>query len=88
VLSFTHTENFLLHVNREVFIFNYYTMLSNIQYWKQLSVLIFYFFVFIKPTSHQGLACYKCMTTDHNNDGCRDPFSSLINPVQINCQVD
>jgi hypothetical protein len=63
-------------------------MLSNIQYWKQLSVLILYFLVFIKPTSSQGLACYKCMTTDRNNDGCRDPFSSLINPVQINCQVD
>jgi hypothetical protein len=57
-------------------------MLSNTLYWQLWSLM-----VFIKPISNQGLACYKCMTTDQNNDGCRDPFSSLINPVQINCQV-
>jgi hypothetical protein len=62
-------------------------MLSNILYWEQWSVFILYFFVFIQPISSQGLACYKCMTTDPNDDGCRDPFSSLINPVQINCRV-
>ena len=63
-------------------------MLSNIQYWQPLSLLLFYIFLLIKPVSNQGLACYKCMTTDRDNDGCKDPFSSLINPVQINCQVD
>jgi hypothetical protein len=64
-------------------------MLPNIPYWEQIKTLfILYFFVLIKPISSQGLACYKCMTTDSNNDGCRDPFSSFINPVQINCQVD
>ena len=62
-------------------------MLSNIQFWEQLSVFILYFFVLFKPISSQGLSCYKCMTTNPNDDGCRDPFSSLINPVQINCQV-
>jgi len=62
-------------------------MLPNILYWEQLSVLLLYFFIFIKPISSQGLSCYKCMTTNPNNDGCQDPFSSLINPVQINCQV-
>ncbi|CAF2884236.1 unnamed protein product [Rotaria sp. Silwood2] len=63
-------------------------MLSNIQYWEQFSVLILYIFVLIEPICSQGLACYKCMTTNPNDDGCRDPFSSLINPVQINCQVN
>ncbi|CAF2308219.1 unnamed protein product [Rotaria sp. Silwood2] len=62
-------------------------MLSNIQYWEQFSVLILYIFVLIEPICSQGLACYKCMTTNPNDDGCRDPFSSLINPVQINCQA-
>jgi hypothetical protein len=62
-------------------------MLSNILYYEQLSVLILYFFIFIKPISSQGLACYKCMTTNPNDDSCRDPFSSLINTVHINCQV-
>jgi hypothetical protein len=52
-----------------------------------LSLSILYLLVFIKPISNQGLACYKCMTTGPNDDGCRDPFSSLIHPVQINCQV-
>ncbi|CAF1210321.1 unnamed protein product [Adineta steineri] len=59
-------------------------MLSNIQYWEQFIV---YFFIFLKPVSNQGLACYKCMTTNAEDDGCRDPFSSLINPVQVNCQA-
>ncbi|CAF3651109.1 unnamed protein product [Adineta steineri] len=59
-------------------------MLSNIQYWEQF---ILYFFIFLKPVSNQGLACYKCMTTNAEDDGCRDPFSSLINPVQVNCQA-
>jgi hypothetical protein len=63
-------------------------MLPTIHYWEQFSAFILYFFVFIKPISSQGLACYKCMTTNPSDDGCRDPFSSLINPVQINCQVD
>ena len=62
-------------------------MLSNIPSWQSLSVVIVYIFLLIKPITNQGLACYKCMTTNPNDDGCRDPFSSLINPVQINCQV-
>ena len=41
----------------------------------------------IKSVSSQGLACYKCMTTDSRADSCQDPFSSLLNPIQINCQV-
>ena len=64
-------------------------MLQNITYWEQLkTLLILYFFILIKPVFNQGLACYKCMTTDPNNDDCQDPFSSLINPLQYNCQVD
>lgn len=62
-------------------------MQSNIQFWEQLSVFILYIFVLIKPISSQGLSCYKCMTTNPNDDGCQDPFSSLINQIQTNCQV-
>ncbi|CAF4904975.1 unnamed protein product [Rotaria sp. Silwood1] len=62
-------------------------MLSNIQYWEQFSALILYFSVLTEPISNQGLACYKCMTNNTENDGCRDPFSSLINPIHINCQA-
>ncbi|UJR26190.1 hypothetical protein I4U23_007533 [Adineta vaga] len=62
-------------------------MLSNIQSWEYLSIFLLYCFVLIKPISSQGLSCFKCMTTNPSDDGCRDPFSSLINPVQINCQA-
>ena len=60
-------------------------MLSSIPSWQSL---IIYCLILIKPITNQGLACYKCMTTNFNNDSCRDPFSSIINPVHINCQVD
>lgn len=63
-------------------------MLSRIDFWEYLTVIIVYLLVFIRPISSQGIACYKCMTTDMNNDTCQDPFSSLLNPVYINCQVD
>ncbi|CAF3155150.1 unnamed protein product [Rotaria socialis] len=62
-------------------------MLKNIPCWEQCTILLIYMFLLIEPIESQGLACYKCMTTDPNNDGCQDPFSSLINPVQINCQA-
>ncbi len=63
-------------------------MLLSILFWEYLTAIILYLFVFIKPISSQGVACYKCMTTDPNNDACQDPFSSLLNPVIPNCQVD
>lgn len=44
--------------------------------------------IFIKVISGQGLACYTCMTTDPNNDACQDPFSSILNTIQNNCQVE
>jgi hypothetical protein len=59
-------------------------MLSNIVLWEYLTAIVL---VLIKSISSQGLACYKCMTTDPDNDACQDPFSSLINPIQNNCQV-
>lgn len=62
-------------------------MLLNLLYYEQLSLLILYILIIIDPITTQGLSCYKCMTTDPNSDGCQDPFSSIINPVQINCQV-
>ena len=55
--------------------------------WEYFTICSLYFLLLIKPISNQGLACYKCMTTDPNNDSCRDPFSSLLNPIQNNCQV-
>jgi hypothetical protein len=63
-------------------------MLSNIAFWEYLTAFFLYFLVLIKPISSQGLACFKCMTTDPTNDACQDPFSSLLNPIQNNCQVD
>lgn len=63
-------------------------MLSHIQSWPSFHLFIVYCLILIKPITNQGLACYKCMTTNFNNDGCRDPFSSLLNPVHINCQVN
>lgn len=62
-------------------------MLLNIAFWEYLTTFWLYFLLFIKPISSQGVACYKCMTTDPNNDNCQDPFSSLLNPIQYNCQV-
>ncbi|CAF2092485.1 unnamed protein product [Rotaria magnacalcarata] len=62
-------------------------MLSNIDVWEYLTAILFYFFLFMRPVSNQGIACYKCMTTSLDNDTCRDPFSSLINPVHLNCQA-
>ncbi|CAF1592833.1 unnamed protein product [Adineta ricciae] len=41
----------------------------------------------IKLASSQGVSCFQCMTTDPNNDSCQDPFSSLLNPIQTNCQA-
>lgn len=79
VLHLETTENLLLY--RILFL----PMLSSIPSWQSL---IIYCLILIKPITNQGLACYKCMTTNFNNDGCRDPFSSIINPVHINCQVD
>ncbi|UJR22789.1 hypothetical protein I4U23_025821 [Adineta vaga] len=43
--------------------------------------------ILIRPLSGQGLSCYKCMTTDSNNDACQDPFSALLNPIQLDCQA-
>ncbi len=63
-------------------------MLSNIAFWEYMTAFLLYLFVLIKPISSQGLACYKCMTTDPTNDACQDPFSSLLNPIHNNCQVD
>ncbi|CAF1094330.1 unnamed protein product [Rotaria sordida] len=62
-------------------------MLSNINFWEYLTAIIFYFLLLIKPISNQGIACYKCMTIDANNDSCQDPFSSLLNPIHNNCQA-
>ena len=63
-------------------------MLSNFIFWLYLTVIILYFFILFKPISSQGIACYKCMTINSNNDSCRDPFSSLLNPIHTQCQVD
>lgn len=49
--------------------------------------LMIWFLVLIKPVSNQGLACYVCMTGNPQNDSCADPFSSINNGVQSNCQV-
>jgi len=49
--------------------------------------LIVYMLLLIKPILNQGVACYKCMTTDPKNDRCADPFSSILNPILNNCQV-
>ncbi|CAF0779750.1 unnamed protein product [Adineta ricciae] len=62
-------------------------MLYNNLYWNYLTIFVLYCFLLIKPVSNQGLACFKCMTTNPSDDGCRDPFSSVINPVQTNCQA-
>ncbi len=63
-------------------------MLLNADFWEYLTAIIFHLLIVIKPISSQGVSCYKCMTTDPNDDACQDPFSSLLNPLQINCQVD
>lgn len=52
-----------------------------------LEYLTIFALIFIKIISSQGLACYTCMTTDPNNDACQDPFSSILNTIQNNCQV-
>ena len=52
-----------------------------------LEYLTAFFLLCIKTMSAQGIACYKCMTTDPNNDSCQDPFSSLLNEIQYDCQV-
>ncbi|CAF2683354.1 unnamed protein product [Rotaria sp. Silwood2] len=62
-------------------------MLANIDFWEYLTVIILYFLLVIKPISNQGISCYKCMTTNLNNDACQDPFSSLLNPIHNNCQA-
>jgi len=63
-------------------------MLFGTQSWEKWHLVIIYILVCIEPISSQGLACYKCMTVNQENSGCADPFSSLVNPVQINCQVN
>ena len=63
-------------------------MLPNLVFGEYAIVMILYFVIYIKPISSQGLACYKCMTTDPNNDACQDPFSSVLIPIQNNCQVN
>ena len=60
-------------------------MLLDIRLWEYLTAIIL---VLIKSTSGQGVSCYKCMTTDPNDDTCQDPFSSLLIPLQYDCQVD
>jgi hypothetical protein len=60
-------------------------MLPNIEAWEYFIAIIM---VLMKSIQSQGVSCYKCMTTDPNNDDCQDPFSSLLNPIQYNCQVD
>lgn len=52
-----------------------------------LAALVLYGLLCVKPAYSQGVACYKCMTTDPNNDLCQDPFSAISNPIQNNCQV-
>lgn len=49
--------------------------------------LVIYFLFFVKPILNQGVACYKCMTTNPKSDSCADPFSSILNPIQNNCQA-
>jgi hypothetical protein len=60
-------------------------MLPDIKFLEYLPAIIL---VIIKSISGQGVSCYKCMTTDPNNDNCQDPFSSLLIPLQYDCQVD
>ncbi|CAF0770155.1 unnamed protein product [Adineta steineri] len=62
-------------------------MLLNANIWKYLTGIILHFLIIIKPLSSQGVSCYKCMTTDPTNDACQDPFSSLLNPIQNDCQA-
>ncbi len=54
-------------------------------FWKYLTTVCL---LCIKLVSSQGVACYKCMTIDPNNDACQDPFSSLLNQIQYDCQVE
>ena len=53
--------------------------------WEYLTAFVL---LCIKHISSQGLACYTCMTTDPTNDACKDPFSSILNNIQNNCQVE
>jgi hypothetical protein len=62
-------------------------MLIQSRWCESFSVFILYLNWLIKPISNQGLACYKCMTLNPNDEECSDPFSSINSPIQINCQV-
>lgn len=62
-------------------------MLIHSRWCESFSVFLLYLSWLIKPISSQGLACYKCMTLNPNDEECSDPFSSINSPIQINCQV-
>ncbi len=54
-------------------------------FWEYLTACLL---LSIKLISSQGIACYKCITTDPNNDACQDPFSSVLNKIEYDCQVE
>ncbi|UJR13942.1 hypothetical protein I4U23_000945 [Adineta vaga] len=33
------------------------------------------------------LSCFKCMTTNFENDTCKDPFNPIDNHLEIDCQA-
>ncbi|CAF1593032.1 unnamed protein product [Adineta ricciae] len=35
----------------------------------------------------QALSCFKCMTTDFENDLCTDPFNPIDNRLEYECQA-
>lgn len=45
-----------------------------------LIIVILYF-----PNSILSLSCFKCMTTNFENDTCSDPFNPIDNPLESEC---
>lgn len=55
--------------------------------WPWFSVILLYLCWLMKPICSQGLACYRCMTNSPDDNDCADPFSSINNRIENNCQA-